>query len=112
MLRDYLSTIRDGLYELHCRQAVRDEGSQILAGLRTAADQAIDAAAQAEAGALVVAPAAAGADLAAEVAAMRADVARLVAVWLRPTDAVDVTPTAEQPAAAPVLAAPAESVEG
>lgn len=112
-LREYIDTIRTGLYELHCRQAVRDEGSQLLAGLRTAADQAADAAAASEAGALVVAPAAPGSDLAglaAQVAALQADVARLVGVWLRPADVVDVTPTA--PDAAPQLAAPAESVEG
>lgn len=112
-LREYLETIRAGLYELHCRQAVREEGSQILAAVRTAADQAADAAAQAGAALAVVDPAPAGADLAAEVAAMRADVARLVAVWLRPADVVDVTPTAEQlPAPAEPAPAPAEPVEG
>jgi hypothetical protein len=107
-LNDYLDTLKAGLYELHARQAVRDEGSQILSLLRTTADQAADAAAEAEAVALVVAPAAAGGDLAAEVAALRADVARLVAVWLRPADVVDVTPA---PAPAPALAAPT-STEG
>lgn len=44
MLKDYLYAIRDGLYELHTRGAVRSEGESILASLRTSADQAIQAA--------------------------------------------------------------------
>lgn len=44
MLKDYLSAIRAGLYELHTRGAVRSEGETILASLRTSADQAIEAA--------------------------------------------------------------------
>lgn len=44
MLKDYLSAIRNGLYELHTRGAVRSEGESILASLRTSADQAIEAA--------------------------------------------------------------------
>lgn len=44
MLKTYLQTLSDGLYELHARGAVRSEGADILQSLRTTAEQALSAA--------------------------------------------------------------------
>ncbi len=97
MLQTYLKTIVEGLYELHTRGAVREEGSNILAALRVAADQAHDAAQQVQ-----TAVAVAGADsptdaggLVAALVALRDDVASLRAVLMARVS--DATPKDEAP---------------
>lgn len=83
MLKDYLSAIRDGLYELHARGLIRSEGEGVLSALRTAAEQATQAAeavpVAAQAPSLPDVVTTALASIAADVAEVKASLAELMA---------------------------------